>query len=102
MDHQPSRLTLADRVRVSDDVVFRELSGEVVLLNLATGIYYGLNDVGTRIWSLLAEEGSLESVKNALLRQYDVAPQQVEKDLLDLMEQLRSKGLIQQLEPSPA
>jgi hypothetical protein len=60
------RLALRDTVRINDDVVFRELEGEAVLLNLETGVYFGLNEVGTRIWSLLQERVSLKQVLERL------------------------------------
>jgi hypothetical protein len=45
-------------VRICDDVVFHDLQGELVLLNLKTGVYFGLDSVGTRIWHLIREHGS--------------------------------------------
>jgi len=50
------------KVTIPDDVVFRDLAGEAVILNLASGIYFGLNEVGTRMWNLLAEHGSTEQI----------------------------------------
>jgi len=91
---QTGKLALEDTVRISEEVVFRELDGEAVLLHLATGIYFGLNDVGTRIWALLRQDGALQSVFEAMKQQYDVAPERLEKDLLELVEQMRSKGLV--------
>ena len=95
------KFSLQDTVRISEDVVFRELDGEAVLLNLASGVYFGLNDVGTRIWSLLAEDGALRSVFEAMKQQYDVPPERLEKDLLELVEQMRSKGLVLEHLPTP-
>ena len=93
--------SLEDTVRISEDVVFRELDGEAVLLHLGTGIYFGLNEVGTRIWTLLGQDGSLQSVLDAMVKQYDVAPDRLEKDLLQLVEQMREKGLVQEHLPTP-
>jgi hypothetical protein len=49
------------------DIVFRDIAGQAVVLNLSTGIYFGLNAVATRNWHLLAEHGSSEPVVNTLL-----------------------------------
>ena len=49
-------------VAISEDVVSRDLEGEAVILNLDSGTYFGLDRVGTRIWSLLQEGGSLRGV----------------------------------------
>lgn len=79
---------------MGSEVVFRELDGEAVLLSLATGTYFGLNQVGTRIWSLILEHGSLRDVFAAMSQEYDVAPETLEKDLLELVQQLSAKGLV--------
>ena len=55
----------AMRYRIPEDVVSREVGGEAVLLNLATGTYFGLDGVGTEIWNLLAREGTIEGVAHA-------------------------------------
>jgi hypothetical protein len=88
------RVSLESRVAISDDVVFRELEGEAVILNLESGTYFGLDPVGTRIWSLLQEDGSLRRAFEALLQEYDVAPEKLEGDILRLVEELRAKGLV--------
>ena len=95
------KFSLQDTVRISEEVVFRELDGEAVLLNLGSGIYFGLNDVGTRIWALLGQDGALRSVFDALKQQYDEVPERLEKDLLELVEQMYSKGLVQEHLPTP-
>jgi Coenzyme PQQ synthesis protein D (PqqD) len=93
---QSNKLSLEITMRISDSVVFRELDGEAVLLNLNTGIYFGLNDVGTRIWTLLSQNGVLSSVFEVLKKEYDVAPDQLEKDILELAQQMQEKGLIEE------
>jgi len=60
------------RLRIADDVVFRDLAGESVLLNLSTGTYFGLDAIGTRLWHLVAEHGSSALVIETLLAEYDV------------------------------
>ena len=86
-------LTLRDSIAVANDVLFRELDGEAVLLNLKTGIYFGLNGVATRMWELIAQRGSLARVLDALADEYDVEPRVLETDLLDLGRQLCDSGL---------
>jgi hypothetical protein len=86
-------LTLNDSIVVSEDVLFRELDDEAVLLNLKTGIYFGLNPLGTRIWQLIVEERSLARVLEKVLHEYDVGRSVLETDLLALGRQLCSSGL---------
>ena len=96
------RLSLEDAIRVSEDVVFREIDGEAVLLELGTGIYFGLNEVGTRIWGLLQRDGSLRNAYEAMQEQYDVPGEQLERDLLELVNQLLVKRLVVEHIPTPA
>jgi hypothetical protein len=90
----PDAINLDSRVRILDDVLFQELQGEAVLLNLNTGVYFGLDPVGTRIWQLLQEDGALPTVAEALLREFDVAPEELTRDLLDLVCRMRQEGLL--------
>jgi hypothetical protein len=87
-------VSLESAVSISDDVIFRELHGELVLLNLASGVYFGLNDVGARMWQLLAEHHALRRVFELLQDEYDVAPATLEQDLRALVGQLSAQGLV--------
>jgi hypothetical protein len=86
-------IALDSTVAASDDAVFREMDGESVLLNLETGMYFGLDEVGTRVWRLAADDGSLRAIRERLLEEYDADAATIERDLLALAEALVSKGL---------
>jgi len=81
-------------VRIPDDVVFRELDGEAVILNLASGMYFGLDAVGTRIWQLLDTHRSLRRTLAALEQEYDAPLDQLAADLTAFVDQLKAKGLL--------
>ena len=81
-------------LRIADDVVFRDLAGESVLLNLSTSTYFGLDAVGTRLWHLIAEHGSTAVVLETLLAEYDVDALRLQKDLDALIDQLLAKKLL--------
>ena len=83
------------RVRPARDVVFRELGGEMVLLNLKSGVYYGLNESGTQMWTLLVELKDPGRVVEALEREYAASRAQLDGDLRELLGTLRAKGLIE-------
>jgi len=87
-------LSLRDSLAVAPDVVFRELDGEAVILNLESGIYFGLDQVGTRIWQLIQEHGSLQKVFETMCDEYDVGSDTLERDLLQLVDELYAKGLV--------
>jgi len=92
----PTEITLTSRVRIQDDVLFQELQGEAVLLNLKTGVYLGLDRIGTIIWQLLQEDGALSRVVEVILREYDVTQEKFEQDLLNLVGQMEKQGLLVQ------
>jgi hypothetical protein len=75
--------------------VFCTLGEEVAILDLQSGMYYGLNAVGARIWHLLQEATTVNKVRDALLAEYDVAPDHCERDLLALLGNLADRGLIE-------
>ncbi len=85
--------TLQDTIEVSDDAICREMDGESVVLNLESATYFGLDEVGTRIWQLIEEHGALVTVFDQMRREYEVAPERLEQDLLGLVDQLVEKGL---------
>jgi hypothetical protein len=88
-------LSLSSRVKVADDTLFQELSGETVLLELSRGVYYGLDEVGTRIWNLLAEGRSLEETVDVLVEEYDVDRARGAADVLRLVGELEARRLLE-------
>jgi len=94
-------LTLRTRVVASLDVVHRELDGEAVLLNLDTGMYFGLDEVGTRVWSCLREATDLAAIHRTLLDEYEVAADRLEADLIELVGALAEQGLVHFVDAPP-
>ena len=88
------------QVRIPNAVQFRELGGECVLLNLATGTYFGLDQVGTRIWQLLRQTRKLHTVLRRLCEEYDVGRIRCRADLASLVGQLRAHGLVELVPPA--
>jgi hypothetical protein len=86
--------SLETALRASDDVVFREVDGEAVILNLASGVYFGLDTVGTRIWQLIEQHRHLSKVLTELGLEYEAPLEELERDLLGLVADLREKGLV--------
>jgi hypothetical protein len=72
-----------------------DLSGEVVILNLADGVYYGLNAVGARIWQMIEEPRSVSEIHRSLLEEYDIDPQVCEIQLFTLLRDLAAHGLLE-------
>ena len=87
--------SLPARVSVSDHVLFQEIEGECVLLDMASEQYFGLDDVGTRIWQLLAADGDTANVITQMRQVYNVDEATLRADLTKLIEELSTAGLIQ-------
>lgn len=87
--------TLDIRITVPPGVLFRDLDGEAVLLELESGRYFGLNETGTRFWLLLQEHGSVEPALRAMLDEYDVAEDFLRRELLSFLETLSSQRLVE-------
>jgi hypothetical protein len=82
-------------VVAAKDQVSSDLGGEVVILNVKSGIYYGLDPAGARVWNLIQKPQSVAEVREALLREYDVEPSRFETDLMALLEKLLAEGLVE-------
>jgi hypothetical protein len=88
-------LSLTSRLRIPEGILSHNLQGEEVILNLTTGVYFGLDPVGTRVWHLIQEQQSLPKVLDRLLEEYDVTEVPCAEDLLSLVVQMRKKGLVE-------
>lgn len=86
--------TLQRRIVIDESVTWANLDDEAILLNVKTGIYYGLDDVGTRIWRLLIQGATESEITSQLLTEYDVEPDRLRRDLFQLIGQLSAKGLV--------
>ncbi len=76
------------------------LGEESAILNLKNTVYYGLNPVGARVWNLLQQARTVGELRDAILDEYDVEAGRCESDLLELLEKMRSEGLIQVRSPA--
>lgn len=88
-------ISLKMRVLVPAEVLVQELQGESVLLNVRSGRYFGLDEVGTRMWAALTTAGSLQAARDTLLAEYDVDAERLERDLHALIEKLVENGLVE-------
>ena len=89
MDVAPS-----EQFVVHPSVITRELSGETVLLNLESGVYYGLDVVATRVWQLLMQGRTIAGVCEAMVDEYDVALEVLRDDVTRLVAELRERGIV--------
>jgi hypothetical protein len=87
-------LQLPTKAYVSAQVLFQQLDGEYILLNLDNENYYSLDSVGSRAWELLAQSSDLEQVVSTLLAEYKVDEATLRADLASLFDDMVQAGLI--------
>ncbi|NML85916.1 PqqD family protein [Polaromonas sp.] len=87
-------MNLSDKVTIPAQVMAREVGDETVILDLANGTYYGLDPVGARIWQLMAEGQTLVQVRDVILAEYEVAHEDIERDMLALVQALLERQLV--------
>ena len=87
-------MNLNQSITLSPDVISQEVSGETVLLDLESENYFGLDEVGTRIWQLIEEKGDLQAIFDTLLLEYDVTEERLLQDLEALIMEVEKLGLV--------
>jgi len=90
--------SLTGQIRVHSDVVWRDVDGEIVLLNVVTGQYFGLDEVGSRVWMLLQQDGEagtpIGTLQDRVLAEFDVDGSTAHDDLTSLIGQLLEQQLV--------
>jgi Coenzyme PQQ synthesis protein D (PqqD) len=88
-------LTERSIVVAAKDQVSCDLNGEAAILGLNKGVYYGLDPIGAKVWSLLQQPRRVSEIRDAVLQEYEVEPERWQKDLLSLLERLQAEELIE-------
>jgi hypothetical protein len=88
------KFLITDRFNISKEVLSQEVNGETVLLDLDGESYFGLNEVGTRIWQLIQSGQTVAETLKTLSEEYDVSPEQLETDVSELLDKLTDAGLV--------
>ncbi len=79
--------------QVNESVVSADLDNEMVLLNVETGLYFGLDELGSTIWSMLAAGEPTDAILDRLMDTYDVEPIRLRRDVEDFLSLLEARGL---------
>jgi hypothetical protein len=87
--------TTHEKYAIPEDVIWTELGDEIVILKLDRGIYFGLETVGARIWTLIARGYNSGEVVTTIGSEYAVLPERVEADFADLVSELSREGLVE-------
>jgi Coenzyme PQQ synthesis protein D (PqqD) len=89
-------------VVAAKDQASSDLGGEVAILDLKGGMYYGLDEVGARIWELIQAPKTVVDIEAILLSEYEVEPERCRHDLIALLQRLAEEELIEIRDETPA
>jgi len=95
-------LSLHTIVVAAPEQVSCPLGEESAILNLKNSVYYGMNPVGACVWNLVQQQRSVAELRDAVMDEYEVEAERCEREILELLEKMRSEGLIQVVEKTPS
>ena len=87
-------MTLSQKFTIPGQVMARTVGDETVILDLASGTYFGLDPVGARVWQLIGEGKALAEICETMLEEYEVAQEQLQADVMRLAAELAERSLI--------
>jgi hypothetical protein len=96
------KVSVNSTVVAAETQVSSDLGEEVAILDFKAGVYYGLDDVGARVWQLVQEPKKVREIRNVLLEEYEIEPDRCEHDLIELLRSLAGEELIEINNEAPA
>ena len=87
-------MALPNSLTIPPEVMARQVGDETVILDLASGNYFGLDPVGARMWQLMSDGKAPREICDVLLLEYEVSREQLEADLARLLGDLGAQGLV--------
>jgi hypothetical protein len=91
--HQP--ISLSSSIIRAGDLVSCDLDGETALMSVECGKYFGLNPIGTRIWTLIGQPRLVSELCSLILEEFEVEPSQCKHDVLAFLADLAKNNLVQ-------
>ena len=82
-------------IKIRPDILFQEVRGETVLLNLDNEKYFGLDETGTFFWKLLQDNNDFQEIFDIMLAEYEVDVEQLKTDLDNLVKEMVEAGLVE-------
>jgi len=87
-------MNLDTQLEVSSSVVTREIGGEMVLMDLESGTYFGLDAIGGRAWKALEDGLTIKELCEQIENEFEVSPEQIREDMLALARNLLEHKLV--------
>lgn len=90
-----NKITTEAIVSQIEEIVASDIDGETVMMSVENGKYYGLDDIGSRIWKLIEKPIKVSDLIDTLLKKYNVGRETCEKDVLKFLNQLIDDRILQ-------
>ncbi len=81
-------------IEKNHEILASDIDGETVMMSIKNGKYYGMDEIGSRIWSLINGENTATNIVNKLLKEFDVSREECMLDVMDFLEELKKNELI--------
>ncbi len=94
-------LTLNSIIQRDSEVLVAEAAQDLIMVNIATGYYYGLSDVARRIWDAIEGPKRVSDLIDDLTASYDISLSSCQEQTLSFLEALRDEGLLKVKDASP-
>lgn len=88
------KITIDNIVKRTPEMVYSKLDGEVVMMSVENGEYYGLNEIGSAIWDKIEKEIKVDELVKLLMEEYDVERSECEADTLEFLNEMLVKKLV--------
>ena len=92
-----NKITLDTYIKRNNEVFASQIDDEVVMMNIQSGKYYGMDTIGSRIWELINEKIQVQQVIDQLIEEYDVSAEQCQNDVLEFLDELNQNKLVEVL-----
>jgi len=91
----PQKITTDTTIKRNNEVFASEIDDEVVMMNIQSGKYFGMDAIGSRIWQLVEEKIRVKDIIAQLLEEYDVTEEQCRSDVLEFLNELYEQNLVE-------
>lgn len=75
-------------------LIFSDLDGEIVMMSIESGKYYGLKEIGSRIWALIEQPHSVGELCDTLMAEFEVGEDTCQQHVLEFLEELKDEGIV--------
>jgi len=88
-------ITTGTTISQIEEIVASDIDGETVMMSIQNGEYYGLDDIGSRIWELIEKPVKVSDLIDTLLEKFDVDRETCERDVLKFLNELNEDKILE-------